>query len=123
MSEQPWIVKLRTIMGKVWWYGGISYPSRTASAQGLQGDYLAITGDGLLELLFEVKSWEGEGDLRYHNLYHGKAEGKNGYPSMFGKRLHALGVRHNHRMTFPELLRLLGWNILQENGKWSKGRN
>lgn len=119
--EHAWIVKLRQIMSKVWWYGGVAYPSRTAAKEGLEGDYLAITGDGLLELLFEVKSWVGDGQLRYHNLYHNTSEGKDGYPSMFGRRFHVLGIKQNHVMTFPELLRLLGYHIDQENAKWSKG--
>jgi hypothetical protein len=116
-SWHPWIKKLQDAAKTVWYIGDVSFPSNTA--RNLGDNYVAVTGDGLLSVLWEILSVEGDGKLRYHNLYWDNAKGAEGYPSMMGRTFHQLGVRHDQEMTFPEAIKLVLDHNEQENKKWN----
>lgn len=114
----PWIKKVHEASMKIWWIGGVCYPSNSALRELLGTNYLAVTGDGLLSLLFEVITLEGDGEVRYHNLQHKDEDAlTKGYPSIFGSKLPARGIHHNHRMTFPELVQLVNGLVEEINSK------
>jgi hypothetical protein len=112
ISDQFRIDKLHPLMkdlrDDVKKFGGeVSYPSMAAVRHDLGDNYLGVSQDGMLSVLFEVKHLEGNGGLRYHNLYHKKKKGKNGYPSQLGRYMHDNGIKHDDIMNFPVVLGLL----------------
>lgn len=115
----PWLFKVLDAASGMPWIVGGSMPANTAIRHQFENadNYFAISGDGLLSLLFEVLSFEGEGRVRYHVLYEthfeevrkmyatfSKWKPGDPYPSIYGPLMYARGVCHNDEMTFPELI-------------------
>jgi hypothetical protein len=113
----PWLHKVAEALKGFPWITDVSCPSRSALAYHFENpeNYFATSGDGLLELLFEVVSYEGDGKIRYVNLWevagpskhekkHYKWEPGKAYPSIAGGMIHQRGIRHCDEMTFPELI-------------------
>jgi len=115
-SWNPWLHKVAEALKGFPWLTDVCCPSATATRHfDNPEDYFATTGDGLLGALFEVLSYEGDGRIRYVNLfevaesYPGeyaqyKWEPGKAYPSGLGAAIHKRGVRHGDEMTFPELI-------------------
>lgn len=104
MKQPPkWVKKLEKAAKKIWWIGGVAWPSRTAIVNNLGNRYLAVTGDGLLSVLFEVKSFRGNGKLRFHDINKdGKAQ--SGMAQFFkGSK----NVKHDDILTFPQAIELV----------------
>lgn len=109
-SQKTWhplVKELQDAAKTVWYIGDVCFPSLSAQDNKLGDNYVAVSGDGLLSVMWEVLSFEGDGKLRYHNLYWDNPKGAEGYPSMMGRTFHQLGVRHDQIMTFPEAIKFV----------------
>jgi len=117
-SWNPWLHRVASALKGFPWITDVSCPSISALREKIPNaeNHFATTGDGLLGMLFEVLSYEGDGRIRYVNLWEITEEQYPGekkrykwkpgdaYPSIAANYIHKQGVRHGDEMTFPELI-------------------
>jgi len=117
-SWNPWLHKVAEALKGFPWITDVACPSRCAMQYQLDNaeNHFATSGDGLLGMLFEVLSYEGDGRIRCVNLWEVTEESYEGerkrynwkpgkaYPSIEAAYIHKQGVRHGDEMTFPELI-------------------
>lgn len=92
-----WLKKLEKSAMQVWYIGRINFPSCTAINQGLGENYVAVTGDGLCAGVFEILSYEDDGVVRLHVTH----------KTTLTQYLHKRGIRHDTRLTFKRLVKVI----------------